>query len=182
MTPRNTTKNIKNFQVKIPIDKDNFISINLLEYVTVIIMYAAATQAYRERVEVPHKYLIFKNKPYNMSAVVWSKKASMATPAGKALAKLFSFICINSPLGLHSAYLKGDDNIIADNISRMNTKILTHTSQQILNDFPELQKCRRFHPNQELLSSRYCAMLNRRVTTEKLPDSLGHFSPAKTTG
>ena len=87
-----------------------------------------------------------------MSAMVWSKKTSMSSPAGKALAKLFALICIKNSLGLHSTYIRGDDNIIPDGISRMKTKKLTRISQQILNDFPELQKYRRFLPSPNLTS------------------------------
>ena len=176
------SKTLKYFDVKIAIDKTNFISINLLEYATIIIMYAAATQAYREMEPVGHVYPIFKNESDNMSAVVWSKKASISTPAGKALAKLFAMLCIDNKLGLASAYIRGDDNIVADNISRMNTKKLNRTSNQLLNAFPELQNCRRFRPNQELISSLCFALLNGRLITQRLPSSLGQFSPVRSTG
>ena len=90
------SKTLKYFDVKVKIDKTNFISINLLEYATIIINYATATQAYKEDIPVGHVYPVFKNESDNISAVVWSKKASMSTPAGKALAKLFALICINT--------------------------------------------------------------------------------------
>ena len=175
-------KTLKHWNFSVRLDKENFISINLLEYFTVIIMYAAATQAVRDLENFLHKYPIFKNESDNISAVVWTKKASMSSPAGKAMAKIFSLLCINNNLGLSSAYIKGEDNIIADNISRMKTKKLTKTSTELLQTFPELQTCRRFHPNRELVYSLYYALLNGQVKPGNLPANLGHFSPAQNIG
>ena len=175
-------KTLKYWDVKVKIDNEIFVSINLLEYATVIIMYTAVTQAYRDGIPLPHKYPIFKNESDNMSAVVWSKKASMSTSKGKTLAKLFALLCIDNELSLHSAYIKGDDNVVADNISRMKTKRLTKTPAQLLYQFSELQNCRQFQPSQELISYLYSALLNGQIKAGKLPNRLGQFSPARNFG
>ena len=169
-------KTLKYYKKNVQVDKNNFVSINLLEYVTIIVMYAAATETVREKEStLIHKYPIFKNESDNKSAVAWTRKAAMSGPIGKALARLFCMINKDNMLGLESAYLRGEDNEVADNISRMNSEKLKLASTELIAAFPTLKNCRRFYPNQEFLSCLTCALLSGQRAEEKLPKSYGQF-------
>ena len=146
-------------------------------------MYAAATEAVRERRDTwKQPYPVFKNESDNKSAVSWTRKAAMSGPIGKALARIFCMINKNNILGLQSAYLRGEDNEVADNISRMISTKLKLTSDQLLSTFPTLKNCRRFYPSQELLSCLTCALSSGQRVEEKLPKSYGRFEAGNNGG
>ena len=75
------------FKVRINIEKDKFISINLLEYLTIIISYAGAIQALRDK-KISMDYPLISIDSDNTSAVSWTKKVVLTTTAGKALAHI----------------------------------------------------------------------------------------------
>ena len=77
---RQTLKFIK---VRTKIDKDKFISINLLEFVCIILLYTAVTQKVRDgyciNINVYPSLLMFSD---NTSAISWTKKAAISTKPG----------------------------------------------------------------------------------------------------
>ena len=97
------------------------ISINVLEFVVVIIDYCAAlTVITAENVrEDPHPILL--NIADNTSAYSWTMHACKSSRLGRLVARLFCYLLIDSPLGINSKWIDTHDNFIADETSRLKT-------------------------------------------------------------
>ena len=67
---------------------------------------------------------------------------------------------IGNPIGINVEYVNTKDNIIADKISRIDKA--THALaffHSLVQEYPQLKSCRRFHPSAELLSHITAALL-----------------------
>lgn len=72
---------------------------------------------------------------------------------GRSLALLQCALMMNNHVGIHVDHVTTKDNEIADRISRIDDETNAHDYfTSITQDFPQLKSCRRFHPNQELVS------------------------------
>ena len=81
---------------------------------------------------------------------------------------------INNSLGFKANFVKGEDNILADAISR--TVVSKNTSFSILYQrFPHLRSWKRFIPSQELLSHLFSALLTEQDHGLVWIKNLGHF-------
>jgi hypothetical protein len=84
---------------------------------------------------------------------------------------------IQHPIGINAKWIKGEENVILDYISRFkkNTNDIcefTHLKQV----FPELTCCCHFQPSKELLSIIYSAALNNcTIDPTKQIKKLGQF-------
>jgi len=174
---RHFTKNFKGLQ-------NQLLSINLLEYVAILISYAAAVLSLRTfTYYLPHPNPTINILTDNTTALSWTKRAASSTMEGKALAFLMTSLMVHNPsLHLSASFIPGSDNIIADSISRMKTSKNKLTFSQISQKYPPLTACRRFHPSPELLSSIWDALLLRRAHPLEQIAVLGHFSPATQSG
>ena len=147
------------------------IGINVLEFAAIIINYAAALTAIAISFPDDDPYPILLNHADNKSAVKWVRLCTESI-IGRRLAILFCFLIMDEPLGINAKWLAGDENEIADAISRIKSKMSTNTSslnytnlfQSLKQQYPVLQNCRTFQPSQSLLS-----MLWRTILTENLP-------------
>ncbi len=103
--------------------KDNkdglLISINFLEFVTVIINYCAALHFVTTTSASDDPYPVLLNVTDNASALSWTTGACKKSKVGHLLAWFFCSLMINSPLGINSKWISTDDNKIADDISRI---------------------------------------------------------------
>ena len=155
------------------------ISINLLEFVVVIINYTAASHVLSLRpLSVKNHYPLLLNWTDNTTANKWAIKSATTNIAGRGLSHLFCALRLNNPLGLNTDFIPGHLNTIADRISRVHTPSgfppdFTFLSQE----FPELNSCLRFHPSQELLSCLLRALLSTLEPGVQMPKTLGHISP-----
>jgi len=160
--------------------KGKLISINILEYITVILNYAASIVAINNLKEtglqIPEHVLVLI-KADNTSAECWAKKASSSSVIGKALMRLQAALMIQYGIGINAAYIPGELNTIPDYISRYkedtnNICTFDHLKQV----FPSLTCCHRFHPSKELLSLIYNIVLNTHTLdpTEQIK-KLGQF-------
>lgn len=167
----------KYFSTSIRVDKNKFISINLLEYLTIILCYAGAIQALRDSTnkDLP-QYPLLGLDSDNTSAVAWTKKAVLSNDIGKGLAQFFCQMLSTNELGLHTRHIAGIKNITADKISRLSTSKFSSDFRLILQEHPELRSCRRFHPNPLLLSSLMQMLLHTHKSPVLLPERLGHFT------
>ena len=156
------------------------ISINLLEYATIIINFAAATLSI-----ITRPTLLSKGNPFpallnwadNMSANSWTRKSCTASYAGRCLSRLLCSLCLNNPLGLNADFIAGIDNIVADMISRLHPVPGTGPNfSALFQAFPSLTACRRFHPSPELLSRLMQALLSEAAPVIPPPKTLGHFT------
>ena len=167
----------------LPDNKDGrLISINVLEFVVVIIDYCAAlTVITAEHVTYDH-HPILLNIADNTSAHSWTMHTCKSSRLGRLLARLFCYLLMDSPLGINSKWIDTHDNFIADDISRLK-KLQAPSSQHYSFDYsslqqkyPQLKSCRFFQPSLGLLSMIWAVLLE-----EKLP-SLDQVKMLKQSG
>jgi len=159
------------------------LSINLLEYVAIILSFAAAATRISQSTSpaIPNPLLSIMSD--NTTAISWTRKAATSTKEGKALAYILTSIMIQHPhLGLSSSFIKGVDNTVADAISRMHTKTHTLTFFQLQQTYPTLTGLDQFHPSPELLSRIWDALSLQPVRPLDPILILGHFSPDTKSG
>jgi hypothetical protein len=152
----------------------NFISINVLEYVTVIINYCGARMAYMEDGFTGDPHPVVFCVTHNVSAKNWMMHTCKKSIIGRALARFFCGLLIGSEVGINAKWISTVANKIADNILRLKKSLTSTTSSFTYNDFSKLKQdhadlkhwyCRFYHPSQELLS-----MIWKIALTRKLPD------------
>lgn len=161
-----------------------FISINVLEYLVIIVNYAAVTCAHLEQKENgtnDTKFPLLLNMADNTSADSWTRKMCTTSKKGKALALVLASTMINNPVGLSSKYLSCELNDIADAISRIHKNDKMFDITTLMQTYPQLRSCRRFHPSPELLSKLYDAVSSASADPLDLPNKLGRFDLARTT-
>jgi hypothetical protein len=178
-----TSKTLKEFSIRVRLDKENFISINLLEYATILINYAGVSQSLvLGRIVAKHSYPVTHIDSDNMSSISWTKKAATSTVKSKALTRVFTALTLNNPLGLSTVHIQGKLNDLPDLISRINSNKNAQTFSQILQKYPWLNSCHRFLPSQELISHLLSAFLQGQAPAMVRLTNLGHFAPAPDTG
>ena len=93
------------------------ITINVLEFVTVIINYCASLHVITSTnfTDDPHPVLL--NVTDNTLALSWTTGACRKSKIGRRLARLFCYLLINSPLDINSQWISTVANEIADDIS-----------------------------------------------------------------
>ncbi len=146
------------------------ISINALEYVTVIINYCASLVALNENPSICNdQYPIVLCVTDNTSAKNWTMHTSKTSPIGRALARIFCGILINSNLGINAKWIDTHANIIADDISRVkestnnpSSPILEYDFSQLQQKHSELKTCRFFQLSPKLLSAIWNILLTRK--------------------
>ena len=162
------------------------ISINVLEYLVVIINYAASSVCYQESAEKgisDIEYPTNLNLVDNTSADAWTSKMCTKSKEAKSLATILCSMMINNPVGLNSKYLPCTKNSIADAISRIHKTNEMFEISKLMQDYPQLRSCRRFHPSTELLSRLYAAVLSgsvKEIVPPIEPSEMGQLSPDKT--
>ena len=147
-----TSKTLKFFKHKIKF-KEELISINLLEYIVVIINYAITSHIFKSQNLGSHyPYQTLLNWSDNKTAIAWTKQAAISSAGGKALSRIFCSLCINNPLQCTSDYINTKENIVADDITRLK---LTSSSDipNLIQAHPVLRQCKRFHLNPDFV---YC--------------------------
>jgi len=142
--------------------KDNkdglLISKNVLEFVTVIINYCAALHLVTTALATDDPYPVLLNLTDNTSALSWTTGACKKSKVGRLLARFFSSLMINLPLGINSKWISTDDNKIADDISRKKRESVTENSPPLFDYstltqmYPELIHCSSFMIQPELIS------------------------------
>jgi hypothetical protein len=139
----------------------NFISINVLEFVSVIINYCAALTVIETTDFTDDPWPVLLAWCDNMSAVRWVTHACLKSEAGRALGRFFCALLMNSRLGINSKWLSTKDNFIADDISRLKQLLLEQKPTNpypsieysiLFQTYPQLQTCKRFVPSNDLIS------------------------------
>ena len=93
------------------------ISINVLEFVTVIIDYIASLHVITTTNFTADPYPVLLNVMDNTSALCWTLHACRQSNIGQQLAWFFCSLLINSPLGINSKWISTHENTIPDEIS-----------------------------------------------------------------
>jgi hypothetical protein len=147
------------------------ISINVLEFVTVIINYCAALHMVLRKNPTNDPYPVLLNVTDNASALSWTTGACRKSRIGRLLARFFCLLLINFPLGINSQWISMLHNAIADDISCAKTAASEYTYSHpsfnylpLQQKYPELSHCSFFQPAPELIS-----LIWEIVLTERWP-------------
>jgi hypothetical protein len=163
-----------------------FISINCLEFITIILNYCAALTAFHKDSNIDDPYPVVLCVTDNISAKNWTMHTSKKSIIGRALARFFCGLLIGSRVGINAKWISTLHNKIADDVSRLKaTNLSTNTSHydftKLKQDHKELKTCCFFYPSPKLFSmilkillTRSCPALSE-VLQMKPPD-LGKLS------
>lgn len=151
--------------------KKDLISINVLEFLTVIIDYCAAHTVITTQnvTDDPHPVLL--SMADNTSAHSWTTHTCKGSMLGRLLAKFFCMLLMDYKLGINSEWISTHDNFIADDISRLkklNTSSSKHFSfdySALQQKYPQLRTCRFFQPSPSLLSCLWDILLHKKLPT-----------------
>ena len=133
--------------------KGSLVSINVLEYVALLITYAGAIHFYKchSNKTDPSPLVLFYVD--NTVSEFWGGKACTSSLIGQALSRLQCAMMINNSVAIQTAHITTQANVIMDRISRITNKSnVAHDFPLIQQDFPELNGCKRFHPSASLIS------------------------------
>ena len=159
------------------VQQQTIVSINVFEYITVIINYCAALTVLEANPQLttdPHPILL--NVTDNTSAKNWTTHGCKSSRIGRLLSKFFCYILMDSPLGINAKWIDTKENELADEISRFKKQHITprtsyHPSVHYNYDYtslkqryPSLNHCRFFRMSPELDS-----MIWGIVSSESLP-------------
>ena len=136
-------------------DDGKLISINVLEFITVIINYMASLHVLRLTKPTEDPYPVLLNITDNSSAQRWTTTNCKGSTTGRLLARLFCSLLINSPLGINSKWIPTADNYIADEISRLKHAGPPNSPPSfdygsLKQKYQELRHCSFFQLNQEV--------------------------------
>ena len=124
---------------------DTFISINILEYAVVVITYLISSEqlhlhpSYNTHNDPAPILLAYSD---NTTAESWTRKCCHSSEAGRALSRIMCCLQINNSLGILPEHISGEDNFIADKISRIHpVSGVAPSFDNILQEFPQLVSC-----------------------------------------
>ena len=132
------------------------IDINCLEYATILINYAACMYFWINednitKQNIPYPRVLIKAD--NVSSETWAIKGCKRSLLGCKLGRLQFAMMMNNPVGLDTGHVDTKTNVIADRISRWKLKTDTLLGfDTLMQEYPQLKSCRRFHPSPELIS------------------------------
>ncbi len=168
-------------------EDSTLISINCLEYITIIMNYCAALTALGEDLicDDPNPAVLCVTD--NISAKNWTIHTSKKSIIRRTLARFFCGLLINSRVGINAKWISTLENKIADVISRLKVTNLpqsptsTYDFSQLQQDHKELKACCFFHPSPKLLSVIWKILLTQKCPSlskvlEMRPPALGRLS------
>ena len=165
------TKSVRFFKRKAKFDGE-IVSINLLEYMVIIINYAICSHLFVTQqlgLQYPHQTVLIWSD--NKSAIAWTKQAAISSAGGKALSRIFCSLCINNDLQCTSHYINTKQNIIADDISRIKSNLSELSLKTLFQDHVALRSCKQFHLNPEFISClTHAVLLGHSPPLRQLPD------------
>ena len=138
-------------------DDGKLISINLLEFITVMIGYIAALHIVQTSTVTDDPYPVILSITDNLLALSWTRHTCKRSRVGRLLARFFCSLLINSPLGINAQWISTVDNVIADNISRVKKesnidRSVSFDYTTLKQTYPELSHCSFFQIQSEIIS------------------------------
>jgi hypothetical protein len=140
--------------------KDNkdgrLISINVLEFVTIIINYCASLHVVTATSTSNDPYPVLLNVTNNTLALSWTTGACRKSRIGRLIACFFCSLMIGSPLGIDSKWISTKENKIADDILCIKKQSALDSPPSFDNStltqrYPELTHCHSFRIQPELI-------------------------------
>jgi hypothetical protein len=132
------------------------VSINVLEFMMVIINYCATLHVVRASPVTDDPHPVILNVMDNSSALSWTLYMCKRSKIGQMLACFFCSLLINSPLGINSKWISTIDNKIADEISCLkksdNNSSPAFDFTILKQTYPEMRHCSFFQIQPELIS------------------------------
>jgi hypothetical protein len=115
----------RTLQFKTSNNNGMLLSINVLEFVMVIINYCAALHVVQKSpiTDYPHPVILIVTN--NSSTLSWTLHMCKHSKIGQMLARFFSSLLINSPLGINSQWISTINNKFTDNISCLKSNLTT---------------------------------------------------------
>jgi hypothetical protein len=178
---------------KLAADHPEYIHINVLEFVVVLIQLAACIVALESgyagslQLDIPHiPHLLAWTD--NKVSKAWSNKVTTSSRRAQPLLGVLSGLLMRSNIGFGAGFIAGIDNDIPDFISRPELSNFTAVShfdraQQIFAYNDKLTHWRYFRPSLELCSLLESLLFSGRwAAPPSLPKNLGHFEPTVCTG
>ena len=149
-----------------------FISINCLEYVTIILNYCASLVTFASRKVNDDSYPVVLCVTNNTSALNWTLHTSKKSMIGRALGRFVCGFLIGSDVGVNAKWISTIENLIADKISRLKALIDTNPKSSsssptydyanLQQEHAELRVCAFFQPSHKLLSLIWEILLTQR--------------------
>jgi hypothetical protein len=154
---------------------NTFISINCLEYVTIIIDYCPTLIVLATCKVNNNPYPVVLCVTDNTSTLNWTLHTSKKSIIGRALARFFCGLLIGPQVGINTKWISPIKNVIANKISRLKqTKEIpplsstyepTYDYSNLQQEHEELKACNSFQPSPKLLS-----LIWEILSTQKCPD------------
>jgi hypothetical protein len=153
-------------------DDGKLISINILEFITVMINYIVALHILQTSTLTDDPYPVILSITDNSLALSWTRHTCKRLRVGRLLARFFCSLLINSPLGINAQWISMVDNVIADNISRVKKTSnidlsLSFNYTTLKQTYPELSHCSFFQIQLELISLIWDIVLTKKWPTHK---------------
>jgi hypothetical protein len=126
------------------LESEDVTHINLLEYTAVIITYAIAQRILNSNPDIAsHTYPTINILSDNTTACSWSSKgASSSNSIAKHITHIAGSLQLNTRLGMHVTHIQGEDNIVADAISRIATNLpILSQLQKVKQEHSSLKNC-----------------------------------------
>ena len=150
-----------------PDNKDGkLISINVLEFVTVIINYCASLHVILTSSITNNPHPVLLNVTNNTSLLSWTSGTCRKSKIGRLLTRFFCLLLINSPLGINSQWISTKANVIANDISCLkkdshnDNSLMSFDYSSLPQKYPELSHCSFFQLQPELFSEKWPCPIN----------------------
>jgi hypothetical protein len=174
----------------------NWIHINSLEFVVVILQYAAVLTCLHELKMPALQYALllegFPALPHllvqtdNTVGLSWANQVTSSLSRGQALIPIFTALLHDSPLVINCCHIPGVLNVDADFVSRPPPNHLSLTSsehrQQIYHQAPRMRSWDIFVPSTELCSLLMSGLCSGQCPAQPMiPKQQGRFIPGDCT-
>ncbi len=147
-------------------------SINILEFVMVIINYCATLHVVRMSNITDDPHPVILNVTDNSSALSWTLHMCKQSKIGQMLARFFCSLLINLPLGINSQWISTINNKIADDISCLKKQSDNKSSPAfdytiLKQTYPELRHCSFFQIQPDLIFLIWDIVLTKKLPNHK---------------
>jgi hypothetical protein len=155
------------------------IDINLLEFVALVISYAATLVDLDTTPGNQHQPPVLLAKGDNTTSLSWlRRKTANRSPPAKALAHILATLAARGQVSVNAEHIAGVTNVMADYLSRYdgwcaaNPGPDSHAAfwHRFHEKFPQAQHCRLFRPSPKLLSLLWQALLLHTVPAFDSPE------------
>jgi hypothetical protein len=172
---------------------DKLVHINSLEFIVVIVQFAAMITRFAEMTLEQQQVWFPNGRPKfpvghcltdNWTSMSWARRVTSKSLQGQHLIGIFAELLRLFDVGLNADHLPGEDNDLADFISRPTDLNISpfERCEQIFRKHSSMRNWNYFRPSPELLQLLSSYLLAKRWPgPPKMPKTLGQFDPAGST-